>query len=136
MKRILHYLLLAVVLVGLPLGCAWLGGKSEMLADAAGTLHPTAAALANGAARRSQLTVSYSDGTVVAVNGSKTEPLGVTIGGARHVLPPNGWVALSGDGQAGSMNVSEDGVSVQRAWSEEYAFVCRAGRIEKLVLKP
>jgi len=35
MKRALHYLLLAAVLIGLPLGCAWIGGKGEMLADVA-----------------------------------------------------------------------------------------------------
>ena len=35
MRRIIHYLTLAAVLVGLPLGCAWLGGYDEVLADVA-----------------------------------------------------------------------------------------------------
>ena len=35
MKRIVHYLLLAAVLVGLPLGCAWVAGYDAMLADVA-----------------------------------------------------------------------------------------------------
>ena len=34
-KRIVHYLLLSLVLVGLPLGCAWLAGSDEILADVA-----------------------------------------------------------------------------------------------------
>ena len=33
MKRIVQYLILAAVLVGLPLGCAWVGGYHEVLAD-------------------------------------------------------------------------------------------------------
>ena len=33
MRRIIHYLTLAAVLVGLPLGCAWIGGYDEVLAD-------------------------------------------------------------------------------------------------------
>ena len=35
MKRIVHYLILAAVLVGLPLGCAWVGGYDQVLADVA-----------------------------------------------------------------------------------------------------
>ena len=35
MKRVIHYLLLAAVLVGLPLGCAWVGGYDQVLADVA-----------------------------------------------------------------------------------------------------
>ena len=35
MKRLAHYLLLAGVLVGIPLGCAWVGGYHEVLADVA-----------------------------------------------------------------------------------------------------
>ena len=34
-KRIVHYLLLSLVLVGLPLGCAWIAGFEELLADVA-----------------------------------------------------------------------------------------------------
>ena len=35
MRRIVQYLVLAAVLVGLPLGCAWIGGYDEVLADVA-----------------------------------------------------------------------------------------------------
>ena len=35
MRRIVQYLILAAVLVGLPLGCAWIGGYDEVLADVA-----------------------------------------------------------------------------------------------------
>ena len=35
MKRVAHCLLLAVVLVGVPLGCAWIAGKDEILSGVA-----------------------------------------------------------------------------------------------------
>ena len=35
MKRVAEYLTLAAVLVGLPLGCAWIGGYHDVLADVA-----------------------------------------------------------------------------------------------------
>ena len=35
MKRIVHYLILAAVLVGFPLWCAWVGGYDQVLADVA-----------------------------------------------------------------------------------------------------
>ena len=35
MKKIVHYLILAAVLVGLPLGCAWVAGYDAMLSDVA-----------------------------------------------------------------------------------------------------
>ena len=35
MKRIVQYLILAAVLVGLPLGCAWIAGKDEILSGVA-----------------------------------------------------------------------------------------------------
>lgn len=59
--------------------------------DESGTLHPTEQALVNGAWRRSQLKVTYDDGTEVAVNGNTGEPFAVTVSGRSYVLPPNGW---------------------------------------------
>ena len=72
--------------------------------------------------------VSYADGTEVVVNGHRTEMLPVVVGGASYVLPPNGWVAVSGDGKAGSYNVIRDGARCQRAWSEEYNYWRRDGK--------
>ena len=104
-------------------------------ADANGRLWPTTEAVANGAWRRSQLKVVYADGTEVAVNGNKTEGFGVEVRGKRYSLPPNGWVVRTGDGAAGSENLVEDGVGIQRAWSEEYEFERRQGKIIRIVEK-
>jgi len=79
--------------------------------------------------------VTYADGTVVAVNGNKTEPFPVEVGGVRYELPPNGWVVRTGDGTAGSENLAENGASVQRAWSAEYAFERRNGINVKVEVK-
>lgn len=97
-------------------------------ADAAGTLHPTAVALTNGAWRRSQVFVRYSDGTEVAVNGNADEPFSVTVRGRAYELPPNGWAAVSGDRRAGSLNVRWDGETMQCGWSEKYTFGRRGGK--------
>ena len=99
-------------------------------ADATGKLYATGEALANGAWRRSQLRIVYSDGTEVAVNGNQQEPFRVSVKGVEHNLPPNGWCAISGDGTAGSLNEIVDGVPLQRAWSDEYRFVRKDGVIE------
>ena len=89
-------------------------------ADAAGVLHPTSAALANGAAKRSQLKVTYSDGTVVAVNGNLKENFRVEVGGVTYDLPPNGWRAESADKSVISFNGIENGKRVKYAKSPEY----------------
>jgi len=101
-------------------------------AGADGRFRPTTEAVANGDWRRSQVRVTYADGTVVAVNGNKAETMPVEIGGVRRELPPNGWIVRSGDGTAGSENLTEDGVSVQRAWSAEYDFERRNGKNVKI----
>ena len=98
-------------------------------ADATGRLFAPAEALLNGAAKRSQVFVRYSDGTEVAVNGSRTETFSAVVHGNAYELPPNGWVAISGDRTAGSLNVRENGGVIQRAWSDEYDFVRKAGRM-------
>lgn len=59
-----------------------------------GKAYPTSAALLNGAYKRSQIEVAYSDGTRIAVNGSKTEPMEI---GNGIVLPPNGYFGQGKD---------------------------------------
>ena len=98
-------------------------------ADERGALYSTETALLNDVWRRSQLKVTYDDGTEVAVNGSMREDFPVEVRGFRHVLPPNGWMAVSGDRRAGSLNLKVNGESYQAAWSDEYSFICRDGRI-------
>ena len=94
--------------------------EEVLYADAAGALHATSAALANGAAKRSQLKVRYSDGTVVAVNGNLKENFRVEVGGVMYDLPPNGWRAESADKAVVSFNGIENGVRVKYARSPEY----------------
>ena len=91
-----------------------------------GSLHSVSAALANGAAKRSQLRIVYSDGTVVAVNGSWTEDFRVEVGGKEYVLPPNGWRAESADRSVVSFNGYENGRRAKYAYSPHYRWENRS----------
>ena len=101
-------------------------------ADADGRLLAPSAAIANGAFRRSQVFVRYADGTEVAVNGSRTETFAACVAGDAYTLPPNGWVAISGDRTAGSFNLMMNNERFQCAWSPEYEFWRRNGKITQL----
>ena len=92
-------------------------------------MHPTSAALVNGAARRSQLKITYSDGTVVAVNGNRTENFSVEVGGQVYELPPNGWRAETADRSVVSFCGIENGVRVKYAVSPEYTYRCGSGQV-------
>lgn len=89
-----------------------------------GSWYGTSAAIRNGAYRRSQVRVKYSEGTEVAVNGNRRENLVLKIRGVDVVLPPNGWLAVTGDGQALSFSGlmhgkrAEYGVSSDGLYSE------------------
>ncbi len=73
-------------------------------ADAKGTFVPTSAALASGAYKRSQVRVTYADGTRVTANGSATgEWLVLPWKGGVLPLPANGWIATTGDGKVCSI---------------------------------
>lgn len=90
-------------------------------ADAAGTLHETSAALANGAYTRSQVVTRYADGTVTAVNGHPDERMAVTVAEQPLDLPPNGYWGRSGDGAvrvfSGSVNGRRADLSVAPAYT-------------------
>ena len=101
-------------------------------ADEAGRLWPAAEAIANGAYRLSRVFVRYSDGTEVAVNGSRSGDFGATVLGRAYTLPPNGWVAISGDRRAGSMNTMMNLERCQIGWSDEYQFWRRDGKVSVL----
>ena len=88
--------------------------------DSEGRLHDVSAAIMNGASERSQLRVTYSDGTVVAVNGNEKEDFHVEVGGVRYVLPPNGWRGETADGKVVTFNGYEGGRRVKYAFSPEY----------------
>lgn len=91
-------------------------------AAADGSLHRISQALANGAAKRSQLRIVYSDGTVVAVNGNKKESFRVEVGGKIYDLPPNGWRAESADKSIVTFNGFENGERVRYAYCPEYSW--------------
>jgi hypothetical protein len=57
-------------------------------ADAAGALHETSAALANGAYTRSQVVTRYADGTVTAANGHPEARMAVTVPSSRSTCRP------------------------------------------------
>ena len=74
--------------------------KTIRYQDGDGSLLDTSAALASGAWERSQIVTVYTDGTRTVVNGSTNEPMPLCFGSRRLTLPPNGFLALSGDGSA------------------------------------
>ena len=103
--------------------------KSISYGDGEGRLLSTEQAVASGAYRRSQVKVVYADGTEVAVNGSMTEPFKVEVLGKKYEIPPNGWVAISADGSAGSTSLVEGGVLRQVGWSPEYRYERAGGKV-------
>lgn len=93
-------------------------------ADRENAWHGTSDAVTNGAFRRSQVRVRYSDGTEVIVNGNRTETLYIGVRGVKVELPPNGWLAITGDRKALSFSGrmhgkrAEYGVSPEGIYSE------------------
>ena len=87
-----------------------------------GRLYATAEALASGDYRRSQVRVAYDDGTVVAVNGSRTEDFTVEVGGKTVMLPPNGWFGRTADGKVETFLGLRDGRRYEYAFGPEYAY--------------
>jgi len=67
-------------------------------ADADGRLLETSAAVAAGVFARSQIVTRYSDGTVTAANGHRTERMKVRAYDRNLDLPPNGYCGWSADG--------------------------------------
>jgi len=99
--------------------------------DTDGRALPTEAAVATGAYRRSQVAVRYSDGTFVAANGSKAEPMRVP-GVDGLWLPPNGYCGWSGDGRVFVYSGLVDGHRVDYAVGPEYVYMDGRGVETKL----
>lgn len=79
-------------------------------ADEQGRFLPTSVAIATGAYARSQVEVSYLDGTHVVVNGSaEGDWLSVDYDHGRMAIPANGWYAISGDRNVVSASLWRDG---------------------------
>ncbi|NLI00643.1 MAG: hypothetical protein GX446_14245, partial [Chthonomonadales bacterium] len=105
--------------------------------DAQGKPLTTSQAVASGDYRRSQVVVRYSDGTVVAANGSKTERMVTQAFGRKINLPPNGycgWTPSAGADKADAVTViSSDGSGhrADYAVTPEYIFVDGRGRFTR-----
>ncbi len=67
--------------------------------DKDGNLLNTEQAIVSGTYKHSQVVVKYSDGTVVVSNGNPNGLLSAVVCGRKVMLPPNGYVAWSGDGK-------------------------------------
>ncbi|MDO5581340.1 MAG: hypothetical protein Q4G69_09395 [Planctomycetia bacterium] len=65
--------------------------------DEKGRKYPTSDAIKSGIIDRNQLIVEYKDGTVVCVNGNKSESMIADLNGERFELPPNGYRAWTKD---------------------------------------
>lgn len=103
-------------------------------ADADGSLLDTSRAVASGAFERSQIVTRYSDGTVTAVNGSRTERMKVTAYGRKLDLPPAGYVGWTSDGQIEVRSEDPRGHRCDYAVTPAYLYVDGRGefmRFEK-----
>lgn len=65
--------------------------------DEKGKQLPTSEAIRSGVIDRNQLVITYKDGTVVCVNGNKTEWMKTEMGNNKIGLPPNGYRAWTAD---------------------------------------
>ncbi len=97
--------------------------------DAHGVAHDTSRAVLNGAFRRSQVAVTYTDGTFVAANGSRTEPMKLPCG---VWLPPNGYCGWTADGAVFVFSGLVDGHRVDCSVSPEYVYMDGRGVETKL----
>lgn len=111
----------------LPLGISTKYSAAEVAeiryADAAGNLLDTAAAIGSGALSRSQARVVYSDGTVLAVNGSTTEPFVLEWEGRKTELMPNGFAGRSGDGTVKLFSSLRDGHRADLSICPDYVYI-------------
>ena len=101
-------------------------------ADAAGTLHDTSAALANGAYTRSQVITRYADGTLTAANGHPTERLTCTVDGHALDLPPNGYWGRTADGTVRVLSGHVNGRRADLAVSPDYTYMDGRGAFIRL----
>jgi hypothetical protein len=98
-------------------------------ANAAGALLPTSLAVAAGAHARSQVVTRYSDGTITAANGSRTERLRAAAPDGRLLdLPPNGYAGWTTDGAIEVLSSDSRGHRGDYAVTPAYLFVDGRGR--------
>ena len=85
-----------------------------------GRLHGTEEALASGDVALNHIRVTYSDGTVVAVNGGMKGEFRVDVLGEERVLPANGWYAQTRDGKVVTYCIERDGQRIRYANAPGY----------------
>ena len=76
--------------------------------------------MASGDVALNHIRVTYSDGTVVAVNGGMKGDFHVDVLGTEHVLPPNGWYAQTSDGKVVTYCIEKDGQRIRYANAPGY----------------
>ena len=135
--------------LALPAHFAHTGRRGAISDDLAGALEPIGSALA---ARRfvspfgpvptaqdnSPAAIAYylskgldgklADATVL-MNDSAREDKDVWLGDRMFRLPPKGWVAVSADGRAGSMNVRLNRQRFMAGWCDDYTVWVKDGKI-------
>ncbi|MGD9494872.1 MAG: hypothetical protein AB7Y46_01050, partial [Armatimonadota bacterium] len=94
---------------------------------ASGALLDTSAAIATGAYQRSQVVTRYSDGTVTAANGSRTERMRCDAFGRAIDLPPNGYAGWTTDGVE-VLSADPDAHRCDYAVTPAYIYVDGRGR--------
>ncbi|NMC21688.1 MAG: hypothetical protein GYA33_14855, partial [Thermogutta sp.] len=101
--------------------------KDIRYADEGGKLLDSSAALATGAFTRSQIRTRYSNGLTVTVNGHPEENWAVD----GMVLPPNGWLARSDDGDLLAYSALVDGRRADYVDSPAYVYADGRGRFTR-----
>ncbi|MDR3710460.1 MAG: hypothetical protein P4L33_19345 [Capsulimonadaceae bacterium] len=99
-----------------------------------GVAHATSDALANDAYRRSQVAVSYADGTVVVANGNRDQRLKATLFGRCLDLPPNGYAAWTGDGAIDECSSDPGGNRCDYAATPAYIYIDGRGHWQRFPL--
>ncbi|MGA2501558.1 MAG: hypothetical protein ABSH20_27780, partial [Tepidisphaeraceae bacterium] len=104
-------------------------------ASAEGQLLDTSHAVASGVYKRSQVVTRYSDGTVTAANGSRTERMVVEAFGRKLDLPPNGYAGWTADGAINVLSSDAQGKRSDYAVTPAYLYVdgrAQFARFEKV----
>ena len=99
--------------------------------DRDGRLLRTSEAVVSGAHRRSQVAVTYADGTVVFANGSTNDEMSVAHRRQTLSLNPNGFFAFAGDGTAfAALNAKRDGGGrIDVSVAPDYAYLNAYGKL-------
>ncbi len=92
-------------------------------ADAGGRLLDTSAAVASGAFARSQVVTRYSDGTITAANGHRTERMKVKAYDRDLDLPPDGYCGWTADGSMDVWSRDSGGSRADYAATPAYLYI-------------